>query len=77
MDKTLTIRIDADQQQKLGRAAKRLGKTVSEQVRDILHEALSERSIGARAGHLKGQISLPSVPRDSWARKIKERNWRE
>jgi metal-responsive CopG/Arc/MetJ family transcriptional regulator len=77
MDKTLTIRIDAEQQQKLGRAAKMLGKTVSELVRDILREALSERSLGSRAGHLKGRISLPSQPRDSWARKIKERNWRE
>jgi antitoxin component of RelBE/YafQ-DinJ toxin-antitoxin module len=77
MDKTLTIRIDAEQQQRLGRAAKMLGKSVSELVREILQEALSERSIGSKAGHLKGRISLPSQPRDAWARKIKERNWRE
>jgi hypothetical protein len=77
MNKTLTIRLDADQQQKLGQTAKMLDKSVSELVREILSEALAERSIGARAGHVKGRISLPAQPRDAWARKIKERNWRE
>ena len=77
MEKTLTIRIDTQQQRKLGKAAKMLGKSVSELVRDILQEALAERTIGIKAGHLKGQLKLPAQPRDAWARKIKERNWRE
>ena len=77
MDKTLTIRLDAEQQRKLGQTAKMLGKSVSELVREILQEALAERTIGAKAGHLKGRLSLPSNPRDAWARKIKQRNWRQ
>jgi plasmid stability protein len=77
MEKTLTIRLDAEQQQKLGQTAKMLGKSVSELVREILQQALAERTVGARAGHLKGRLSLPSPPRDTWAHQIKERNWRE
>ncbi|MDQ1638400.1 MAG: Ribbon-helix-helix protein copG family [Pyrinomonadaceae bacterium] len=76
MEKTLTIRLDTEQQQKLDETAKMLGKSVSVLVREILQEALAQRSIGAKAGHLKGRLSLPQ-PRDAWARKIKERNWRE
>ena len=77
MEKTLTIRLDAEQQRKLGETAKILGKSVSGLVREILQEALAERTIGSRAGHLKGRLQLSSQPRDAWARKIKERNWRD
>jgi antitoxin component of RelBE/YafQ-DinJ toxin-antitoxin module len=76
MEKSLTIRIDAEQQKELGQAARMLGKSVSELVREILQQALAARSLSAKAGHLKGRLSLkPS--RDAWARKLKERNWRE
>ena len=77
MEKILTIRLDAAQQEKLGQTARLLGKTVSEFVREIIQQALEERSVEAKAGHLRGQISLPSPARDPWARQIKERNWRK
>jgi hypothetical protein len=76
MEKTLTIRLDAEQQRQLGQAAKMLGKSVSELVREILQQALVERPLGARARHLKGRLNL-TPSRDAWARKLKERNWRE
>ncbi len=77
MGKTLTIRVDSEQEQRLARAAKLTGKTVSEIVRELLDEALVERPVAARAGHLKGRLTLPGKPRHAWARQIKERNWRE
>jgi ribbon-helix-helix CopG family protein len=77
MEKTLTIRLDAEQQRQLGQAAKMLGKSVSELVREILQQALAERPLGAKAGHLKGRLNLTPSSRDAWARKLKERNWRE
>jgi predicted transcriptional regulator len=76
MEKTLTIRLDSEQQEKLGKTAKMLGKTVSELVREILQQAMAERSVAAKAGHLKGTLSLTPARRDPLARKIKERNWR-
>ncbi|MEK6282980.1 MAG: ribbon-helix-helix protein, CopG family [Acidobacteriota bacterium] len=42
MDKTLTVRLEAEQQRKLGQTAKMLGKSVSELVREILQQALAE-----------------------------------
>lgn len=77
MEKSLTIRLEAEQQRLLGQTAQLLGKSVSELVREILEQALAERSIGAKAGHVKGTLALNPVPRDAWARKLKERNWRE
>jgi predicted transcriptional regulator len=76
MEKTLTIRLDAEQQRKLGQTAKMLGKSVSELVREILQHALAERAVSTKAGHLKGRLAL-APRRDPWTRKLKERNWRE
>jgi len=77
MERTLTIRIDAEQQRKLSQTAKMLGKSVSELVREILQQALAERSVITKAGHLKGRLALVPSPHDPWARKLKEHNWRE
>ena len=76
MDKTLTIRLDGKQQELLGRTAKRLGKTVSELVREILQQALSERPLSAKTGQLKGRLTLTPSSRQSWRRELKARNWR-
>jgi plasmid stability protein len=75
MSITLTVRTDGDLHEALRRRAQMQGKTVSEVVRDILAEALSERSLASRAGHLKGSLTLPP-PKEAWRRKLKERNWR-
>ena len=77
MEKTLTIRLGADQQKLLGQTAKMLGKSISELVREILEQALAERTLGSKAGHLKGQLTLKPSPRDAWVRRLKERNWRQ
>jgi hypothetical protein len=75
MRKTLTVRTDEALLDALERRAEIQGKTVSEVVREILSQALTERPIAARTGHLKGRLNLP-VPKDQWRRKLKERNWR-
>ena len=77
MEKTLNIRLDADQRRRLGQTAKMLGKSVSELVREILQQALAEGAVATEAGHLKGQLALAPSPRDPWSRKLKKRNRRE
>lgn len=77
MDKTLTIRLDAEQQRKLGQAAKMLGKSMSELVREILQQALAEHQLGDKTFHLKGRLNLSPSSRDALTRKLKERNWRD
>lgn len=76
MEKTLTIRLDSEQHEALMGAARQKGKTVSELVRDTLQKALMERPIVAKAGHLKGRLTLKRSLKGSWRRAIKERNWR-
>jgi hypothetical protein len=49
---------------------------VSALVREILDEAVTERPLGERIGHLAGRLELPGEPDDAWARKIREHNWR-
>lgn len=53
MDKTLTIRIDAEQQAALGRTARMLGKTISEFVRETLEQAVAARSLATKTAHVK------------------------
>jgi plasmid stability protein len=75
MSKTLTVRTDDGLHEALHNRAEAQGKTVSEVVREILEDALTERPLASRIGHLKGSLALPS-PKDPWRRKVKERNWR-
>lgn len=76
MKTTITVRLDERQQKAVTAAAKQLGKSVSDIVRDALDRRLTERTIAARAGHLKGRIRLPRRDRKGWRRTIGERNWR-
>jgi len=75
MEKTITIRLDREQDEALTRRAKTVGKTRSALVRDLLAQALSEVPISERAGHLKGSVRLPK-PKDAWGRHLRKRNWR-
>jgi predicted DNA-binding protein len=75
MEKTITIRLDREQDEALTRLAKTLGKTRSAVVREVLEHALSERPISEKAGHLKGTIELPK-PKDAWSRHLRKQNWR-
>ena len=75
MDKTLTIRLDREQDQALTRRAEKAGKTRSALVREILSQALSESPISERAGHLKGSVQLRK-PKDAWSKHLRKQNWR-
>ena len=75
MNKTLTIRLNKEQDDALSRRAKTLGKTRSELVRELIEKGLEEQPLGRRIGHLKGSRDLSS-PKAGWQRRIKDRNWR-
>ena len=76
MRATLTIRADEELRAALRKRAAIQGKTVSEVAREILNEALEERPMSSRTGHLRGQLELPSDPSDPWRKQLRERNWR-
>lgn len=73
---TLTVRTDEELRDALERRARSEGKTLSSLVREILEEALAERPLVARAGHLKGCLELPQDTDDPWRRQLRDRNWR-
>jgi ribbon-helix-helix CopG family protein len=75
MDKTLTIRLDEEQDRALTERAAILGKTKSELVRELIDKGLEEQPLGRRIGHLKGRLGL-SAPKAGWQRRMKDRNWR-
>jgi hypothetical protein len=76
MSTTITIRTDESLRAALTERAEAQGRTVSELVREILFEALRERSMEARAGRLKGRLRLAGTDDDAWRRRLRERNWR-
>lgn len=76
MRTTLTIRADEKLRTALRKRAETQGKTVSELAREILNEAMEERPMSLRTGHLRGQLELPSDTSDPWRKQLRERNWR-
>ena len=68
--------IAPDEREALIRRAARTGLTVSELVRDMLRQGLAERSVSAKAGHLKGRLRIKDHAAGSWRHQIRERNWR-
>ena len=76
MSTTITIRTDESLQAALAERAEAQGKTLSALVREILFEALSDRPVEARAGHLKGRLRLFGTNDDAWRSRLRERNWR-
>lgn len=76
MSTTLTIRVDRELRVALEKRAKAERKTVSGVVREILEDALTERTLEVKAGHLKGSLNLASEPSDPWRKQIRARNWR-
>lgn len=75
MNRTLTIRLGKEQDEALTGRARALGKTRSELVRDLIDQAVVDKPIADRAGHLKGRVALPRA-RAGWRRTLRERNWR-
>ena len=76
MRTTITIRADKTLREVLDKKAAASGKTVSELVREILEEALSEVPLQVRAGHLKGSLRLPRKASEPWRRHLRRSNWR-
>jgi hypothetical protein len=76
MSTTITIRADEPLREALDERAAASGKTVSELVREILEEALADRPLGIRAGHLKGRLKLPRKTSEPWRRHLRRGNWR-
>jgi hypothetical protein len=77
MSATLSLRVDPALRAALQQRAVTLDKSISELVCEILREALMERPLGNRIGHLKGRLNLStaSVP-ERWHDQLRERNWR-
>jgi hypothetical protein len=76
MSTTITIRAEEHLREALRRKAAASGKTVSELVREILEEALADRPLHVRAGHLKGRLRLPRKVSEPWRKHLRRRNWR-
>jgi plasmid stability protein len=78
MEKTITVRLDGEQDEALTRRAKTVGKTRSAVVREILTQALLEVPLSERAGHLRGSLELPKTPKtkDAWGKHLRKQNWR-
>lgn len=76
MNTTLTVRTDRAMREALEDRARAQGLTVSELVRRLLDDAISERPLGQRAGHLKGRLEPAGPVSDAWRDQLRERNWR-
>lgn len=76
MGTTITFRVDDELRRDLEERASRLGKSLSETVRDILATAVAREPIGERAAHLRGRLRLPRTNSEPWRRQLRERNWR-
>ena len=80
MSTTITIRTEDLLRKRLEERAAATGTTLSALVREILENAVAERSLGRRAGHLKGRLTLPSDgpsnESSNWENAIRNRNWR-
>ena len=76
MSTTITIRTEDLLRKRLEERAAATGKTLSALVREILENAVAERALGRRAGHLKGRLTMPPDRPDDWKDTIGKRNWR-
>lgn len=75
VNRTLSVRLDEERDEALTARARALGKTRSELVRELIDQAITEKPVGRRAGHVKGRVSLSRTGM-GWRRALKERNWR-
>jgi len=73
---TLTIPTDEKLHEALQERAAKQGKTVPELAREILSEAVAERSLAERVGHLRGQLRLTEDASDPWRAHLRESNFR-
>ena len=76
MSTTITVRASEALRRALDQQAAARGKTVSALVREILEEAVAERPLKDRVGHLRGSLGPARGSADSWRQRLRERNWR-
>lgn len=76
MSTTLTIRTDDAMRRALEERARSRGTTVSQVAREILREALVERPLQLRTGHLRGSLELAREPGEPWRDALRKHNWR-
>jgi plasmid stability protein len=76
MGTTLTIRLDPTLKRALDERARLRRQSVSATVREILDEAVAERPLGDRVGHLAGRLGPPGGEPDERERHLRETNWR-
>jgi plasmid stability protein len=75
MGKMLMVRVDENLRAALRKRAAAQGKSVSEVAREILSDALEDRPLSTRVGHLRGQIKLQPTT-DACRMELRDRNWR-
>jgi Arc/MetJ-type ribon-helix-helix transcriptional regulator len=75
MSRTIAVRVDATLEKAIEERARASGMTVSEVVRETLRDALAERPLADRIGHLRGSLGARAED-DPWRRALRERNWR-
>lgn len=76
MSSTLTVRTDDALREALQERAASQGKSISSLIREILRDAVKEKPVASRAGHLKGTLELPVDDGDPWREQLRARNWR-
>ncbi|HEX3528457.1 MAG TPA: hypothetical protein VH988_15440 [Thermoanaerobaculia bacterium] len=78
MSTTLTLTIPTDEKlhEALQERAAMQGKTVPELAQEILSEAMAERPLAERVGHLRGRLHLRKDTSDPWRAHLRESNFR-
>ncbi|WP_420620448.1 ribbon-helix-helix protein, CopG family [Candidatus Poriferisocius sp.] len=76
--KLLTVRVETELWDAAARRAETLGISVSEVVREALREAVDNRPLVDRIGHLRGSVRTDSTnsSQDIWKSEIRAHNWR-
>ena len=72
----MTVRIEDGLRRALVARARAQGKTLSALVRETLEEAVADRPLEDRIGHLRGCLRLSKPRAGSWHERLRERNWR-
>jgi plasmid stability protein len=73
---TITIRTDEVLREALEQRAAAEGRSLSEVARDLLRNALTERPLQKRVGHLRGRLELRRGARQEWRESLRGHNWR-
>ena len=76
MRTTITIRAEGALRDALERRAAETGRSLSAVVREILVDALTERPMAGRVGHLRGQLQVAETSLEPWRAELRRRNWR-